>query len=147
MRAETPEEKAKDGNFMKFFNTLFAVCLLTFSTTVNAQTIGPDSMLPQQQPEVQEQAPELEWQPMPRTIVCQSIGFVRQYLQVRGLREWAMAQTAIGNPDPFNGAIIVRNPTNKDFAIVLVQTTSNMACIVMIGGQLLTMEEIQQIPQ
>lgn len=135
---------------MKYFNTLIAVCLLGF-TAASAQTIGPDSMLTpppeeQTQPEQQQQA-ELQWQPMPRTIVCQSIGFVRQYLEVRGLREWAVAQTAMGNPDPFNGAIIVRNPDSKDFAIVLVQTPTNMACIVMVGGQLLTMEELNQISQ
>lgn len=137
---------------MKIISYILVSAML-FASSAYAQTISPDTMLPP----VEKEFPAPDAQPdiapnpndtavmVPRTMVCNTIGAVREMLKEQGGQTIFMVgdnnQEAQANGDPFNGLVITLNRENSSYAVVLVRTVENLACIVMFGPKLVVIQQ------
>lgn len=115
---------------------------------VHAQTLNPDSMLgnntpaepvPETQPKVQPSPQQPQSYELPMTAKCSAIGVVKNILEQNfGQYAWAMGYNALApqQGSPFDGLVIVKNPINNSYTVLIISTPNNMACIIAMGTEI-----------
>lgn len=142
--------KESEARMMKTFIT--GVLFVFMVAVANAQSpnlMQPvDPLVPQidnAPVETPETTPTPPWQKTNRVLTCNAMNVVRVLLEDQGQYIYA---TGIKSPvyipaDPFDGVIITKNPTTKEYTIMLVKTDLNLACVVAAGQRFDIITELQ----
>lgn len=139
--------KESEARMMKTFIT--GVLFVFMVAVANAQSMQPiDPLVPQidnAPVETPETTPTPPWQKTNRVLTCNAMNVVRVLLEDQGQYIYATGiKSQVYIPaDPFDGVIITKNPTTKEYTIMLVKTDLNLACVVAAGQRFDIITELQ----
>ena len=87
----------------------------------------------------------IPWQKTNRVLTCNAMNVVRVLLEDQGQYIYATGiKSQVYIPaDPFDGVIITKNPTAKEYTIMLVKTDFKSVCVVAPGQRFDIITELQ----
>lgn len=126
---------------------LIAISIIMSISIAKAQELNPvNPDIPDLNPKIEQEPIISEWRNINRVIACNNMAIVRSILEEMGQVIYAsgMKSPAYAPMDPFDGIIITRNPETFEYAVVIIKTEIQVACILAVGQSFQLVSEMAE---